>query len=384
VTSRLATAAELAHRGFARILLIKPSSLGDIVHALPVLHGLRTRYPTAKIDWLVGKAFAQILDGHPEIDELIPFDRARFSRVGRNPIVAVEFARFLWRLRRRRYDLVIDLQGLFRTGFLAWATRSKVRLGFADAREGAARFYTHALPPVPEDTHAVDQNFRVGSVLGFERTPIEFRLGIAKEVRSEALKLLGGYWHVGDERLVAVVPGARWETKLWPAERFAETIDYLQTKAPVKCVLLGAPDEVALCEEIARQTQTAPLILAGRTDLRQFATILGLADVVLCQDSSAAHLAVALGRPLVCLTGPTNPRRTGPYRREDDVVRLPLDCSPCYFRKLDQCPHDHKCMRDLDTTLVIGAVRRALGEAADGVVEKLSGLPHRPAKISRS
>lgn len=384
MTSRLATAAELAHWEFARILIIKPSSLGDIVHALPVLHGLRNRFPTAKIDWLVGKSFTQILEGHPEINELIPFDRARFGRVGRNPIVAIEFARFLWQLRRRKYDLVIDLQGLFRTGVFAWATGSAVRLGFADAREGAARFYTHTLPPLPEDTHAVDRNFAVGRVLGFEKFAIEFPLSIAKEVRTEAIRLLGGYWHVGDERLVAVVPGARWETKLWPAQRFAETIDYLQTKAPVKCVLLGAPDEVSRCDEIARQTQTTPLVLAGKTDLRQFASILGLADVILCQDSSAAHLAVAMGRPLVCLTGPTNPRRTGPYRREDDVVRLPLDCSPCYLRKLDQCPHDHRCMRDLDTTLVIGAVRRALGEAADAAVEKLSGLSQRPVKIGRS
>lgn len=374
MASRLATAAELAHREFARILLIKPSSLGDIVHALPVLHGLRARYPTATVHWLVAKSFAPMLEGHPEIDELVCFDRARFSRVGRNLFVTAEVARFLLSLRSRRYDLVVDLQGLFRTGVFAWATRSAVRLGFADAREGAARFYTHTLPPVLDDTHAVDRYLRVGKILGFPSAPVEFRLGLAKELRAEALGLLGGYWHVGDARLVAIVPGARWETKLWPAERFAETIDFLQSKVPAKCVLLGAPDELSRCQEIAARTRIPPLILAGRTTLPQFASILGLADVVLCQDSAASHLAVALGRPLVCLTGPTNPKRTGPYGREDDVVRIPLDCSPCYFRSLSQCPHDHRCMRDLDAAVVIGAVRRAIGEAANGAVEKLAGL----------
>ena len=151
--------ANLSSRSFARILLIKPSSLGDLVHALPVLHGLRQRYPRARIDWLAGSAFAPLIEGHPDIHEVVRFDRQRFGRMVVSPSALVGFHRFRKDLRRRNYDLVIDLQGLFRSGFLSWSTGAKVRIGFAQAREGAKWFYTDLIGPSPHDTHAVDRNY---------------------------------------------------------------------------------------------------------------------------------------------------------------------------------------------------------------------------------
>ncbi|MHC4696972.1 MAG: glycosyltransferase family 9 protein, partial [Planctomycetota bacterium] len=148
------------------------------------------------------------------------------------------------------------------------------------------------------------------------------------------------------------------ETKVWPPERFAETIDALHSRSDVRCVLLGGPDDVSLCERIARACRSEPISLAGRTDVRQLAAVVGLADVVLCHDSAAMHLAVALRRPLVCLIGPTNPRRTGPYGRPGDVVSLELDCAPCYLRRLSQCPHNHRCMRELGSDKVVSALER--------------------------
>ena len=108
----------------------------------------------------------------------------------------------------------------------------------------------------------------------------------------------------------------------------------------------------------------APINLAGRTSLRQLAAVLALAELVLCHDSAAMHLAVALERPLVCLIGPTNPLRTGPYRRSEDVVQLKLDCAPCYLRRLQECPHDHRCMKELDVTTVVAAASVRLGQSA--------------------
>ena len=159
---------------------------------------------------------------------------------------------------------------------------------------------------------------------------------------------------------MAVVPGARWETKVWASARFSDAIDRLQTGGDARCVLLGGPDEVDRCSTIARACRTEPANLAGRTSIRQLAAVIGLADAVLCHDSGAMHLAVALERPLVCLVGPTNPDRTGPYRRPADVVRLKLDCAPCYLRRLSQCRRDHRCMRGLDVATVVAAVRAAL------------------------
>ncbi len=359
----LYTGSELIGRSFERILLIKPSSLGDIVHALPVLHGLRTRYPGARIDWLVTSTFAALLEGHPQIDEIIRFDRRRFGRVGTSPRVTREFLRFTHDLRRRRYDLVVDLQGLFRTGFLSRATGAGVRIGFRDARERAWMFYTHRVRIDDPDAHAVDRNLSVTGLLGIEKDPIEFNLALPQALRTETEHWLRGLGVGDDKRVVAVVPGARWETKVWLPERFVETIDALHRRDDLRCVLVGGKEDVSLCRRIARECRSEPVNLAGLTDVPRLAAVVALADVVLCHDSAATHLAVALDRPLVCLVGPTNAQRTGPYCRPQDVVSLGLDCAPCYFRRLSQCPHNHRCMRELGSDAVLSAVERVAGRS---------------------
>jgi lipopolysaccharide heptosyltransferase I len=362
------TRSDLAGRSFERILLVKPSSLGDVVHTLPVLHGLRSRHPKAKIGWLIAAPLAPLLESHRELDELVLFDRGRFGRLGRNLRVAWEFGTFLRGLRARRYDLVIDLQGLFRSGFLTWASGAGVRIGFEDAREGAAVFYTHRISAVEVDAHAVDRNYRVAQLLGFADVPIEFNLDLSESVCSQVRDMLGKASVTADDLLVVVVPGARWETKMWPAQRFAETIDRLHAVGGMRCVLLGGPGEVPLCERITTACRSSPINLAGRTNVPQLAAVIRLADLVLCQDSAAAHLAVAFDRPLVCLIGPTNPRRTGPYRRLDDVVAAGVPCAPCYLRRLDQCRHDQHCMEELSVSTVVAAAERSLAQtAAHGV-----------------
>lgn len=355
--------ANLTQRAFERILLVKPSSLGDIVHALPVLHGLRTAYPDAMIDWLVASPFVPLIESHPEVDNVVPFDRARFSRLGRSLAVTADFVRFVKDLRRRKYDLAIDLQGLFRTGFLTWASGAAVRIGFRDAREGAAVFYSHKISPGDLEQHAVDRNYRVAEMLGFEEVEVEFDLALTDAIRAEASELLKTHIPAPYDELLFVAPGARWETKVWPVERFAATIDALQGASGLRCVLLGGRDEVTLCAGIEQACRTSPVNLAGRTSLSLLPALIERAAVVLCQDSAVMHLAVALNRPLVCLIGPTNPRRTGPYLRLEDVVSLDVDCSPCYLRKLSQCGHDHRCMKDLEVGPVVEAVERRL-EAA--------------------
>ncbi|MFQ5591528.1 MAG: lipopolysaccharide heptosyltransferase II [Phycisphaerae bacterium] len=354
----LYTGSQPLRRSFERILLIKPSSLGDIVHALPVLHGLRVRFPHSVIDWLVASTYAPLLQGHPELNDVVLFDRRRFGRMAGSARVAADFLRFTRHLRHREYDLVIDLQGLFRTGFLALVTRAAVRIGFRSAREGAWMFYSHYLPVHEPDMHAVDRNYSVASLLDFEECPVEFNLALPHSLRDDTVHWLRDMGVNDGSRVVAIAPGARWETKVWGPLRFSETIDALHQRGQVRCLLLGAAEDIPLCERITAACTSSPINLAGRTDLCRLATVIRLADVVLCHDSAAMHLAVALQRPLVCLVGPTNPRRTGPYRRLDDVLSLELDCAPCYLRRLSQCPNNHQCMEELTSTMVVSAVER--------------------------
>lgn len=353
---------DLSTRTFERILLVKPSSLGDVIHALPVLHGLRRRYPTARLDWLIAPAFAPLIEGHPDLSEAVLFDRRQYGAIGRRWSATRGFLRFLRELRDRRYDLVIDLQGLFRSGFLARATGAPVRLGFRNGREGSPLFYTDLIETPDPNAHAVDRNMLVAGRLGFADARVRFDLALTAAERDDAQRLLSQAGIAPGPPVLAVFPGARWETKLWPVERFAAAAERL-IEAGVAVVLLGGPDEAERCQAIERRCASPVVNLVGRTTVRQLAAVIARCDAVLCQDSAPMHLAVALDRPLVCLTGPTNPARTGPYRRGADVVRLALDCSPCYYRRLSRCPHGHRCMEELTVDPVVQAVLQRAGEA---------------------
>jgi heptosyltransferase-1 len=354
---------DLTTRSFERILLIKPSSLGDVVHALPVLHGLRRRYPEARIDWLIAPPFAPLIENHPDLDEVVVFDRRRFGRIGRSWAATREFLRFLADLRRTRYDLVIDLQGLFRSGFMSWATRARTRIGFREARESGWAFYNRHIPTLGDYAHAVDRNYEAARLLGFADVPVRFELAIEEGVRKEADGLLHRARQSPGRPLITLAPGARWETKRWPADKFAQLIDLVHSAMNANCVLIGSPDEADIGDRIGRLCEAPPANMIGGTTLPQMIAIVARSQVIVCHDSAVMHVAVALGKPLVCLTGPTNPCRTGPYQRPEDVIMLEIECSPCRYRRLSQCPHGHRCMEDLSADIVADAVHHRLVSA---------------------
>jgi len=356
MTAAPSSRAALAGRTFRRILLIKPSSLGDLVHALPVLHGLRRRYPQARIDWLAGTSFAPLIEGHPDLDEVIRFDRRRYGKMLRDPRVAAEFVAFLADLRQRRYDLVVDLQALFRSGFMALATGAGVRVGFANAREFGWAFYTHRIRPDRKQTHAVDRNYLVAGLLGFADVPVRFDLAVTDGQRDAAAWMLADAGVDAAGSFAAVLPGARWETKRWGEARFAELIDRLNEEHSLPCVLLAGADEADICRRIETRCRRRPPNLAGRTTLRELIGVLERAAIVVCHDSAPMHLAAALDRPMVCLLGPTNPARTGPYNQEARVLQSDWPCVPCYLRRLSQCGYEHRCMTALDVGQVLEAI----------------------------
>ena len=330
-----------------RILIVKPSALGDIVHALPLLHLLRQRFPAAHITWLVTPAFASLLEGHPLLDDVIRFDRRGMATWWRSPAAAAQLLRFALRLRREKFDLVIDLQGLLRSGWIAWQTRAAVRVGFDYAREGAPWFYTHRLSTPSHERHAVERYLDVAEALGCGRGPVVFDFAINDADRRAVSKMTGG-----TGRYAVLLPGTNWDTKRWPAEHFGELVGPLRDEVG-DVFIAGGPDVAPLA--FAGATS-----LAGKTSLRQLAALLERAAVVIANDSGPMHIAAALGRPLVALYGPTNAVRTGPYARNDAVLQLDLPCRPCYSRK---CSHQ-SCLRWITTSHVMTALRQQI--AASG------------------
>lgn len=325
----------LTHLQPRRIVLIKPSALGDVLNALPVLTALRQLYPSAHISWVVNRAYEPLLRGHPDLDETIVFERT-----GRRWwLFPLAFSRFLKNLREGRFDLAIDLQGLLRSGIMTWATRAPVRIGLKSAREGAGWFYTHAAFDDRRTQHAVDRCFAVMDLLGGGDLPKIFRLEIDTEARDWAQETLR---HVPRPWLVLAV-GSRWLTKRWPPEHFAALARKTQERCGGTAIFIGAANETDLSRQ-ASALLTGPVCdLTGATSLPQLAAIVEQADVVVSNDTGPLHLAVALGRPVVAPYTCTQVRRNGPYGQEARAVETTVWCRGSYRRTCDRL----ECMAEL-------------------------------------
>jgi lipopolysaccharide heptosyltransferase I len=329
-----------------RILIIKPSAIGDVVHTLPVLALLRRRWPGAKISWLVTPACAGLLEGHPMIDEIILFERKRLGGMWKNPRLALELRGFTRGLRERKFDLVLDLQGLFRSGWLGRKTRAPVRVGFRNAREFAWLFYTQRVPIETMEQHAIDRYLKLARFIGCDAGPVEFPFATSDADRAHVGGLLGD-----SSPYAVILPGTNWPTKRWPVEKFAGLVGPLRDRFGLRTVLAGGADAAEMAPAIP-----GAISVAGKTTLKQLTALLERAAVVVANDSGPMHIASALGRPLVTAFGPTNPVRTGPFGRMDSVVRLDIVCSPCYSRR---CSHQ-SCLRQLDVEAVLELAREQM------------------------
>jgi lipopolysaccharide heptosyltransferase I len=378
--------ADLRHHDFGKILLIKLSAVGDVIHTIPVLNKLRRRYPAAQLDWLVTPAIGELLRHHPAISNVIEFVREDWSKPWR-PTPFVNYARLALKLRRTGYDLVVDMHGQFRTAIFTLATGAPVRIGFdrpragvwdasprtfpeetrkhawQGAREGSWLAYTHHLPVPTLDLHAVDRYLSVGPLLGLDESAADFSFPIPPEATNR-IDALMDYYNAANKKLAVLAPGTIWETKEWRREGFAEVArHFLQNGFAV--TLIGAARERGVCEEVA---QLAPGVvnLAGETTLSELAALIRRSTISVTNDSGPMHLAVAVNRPVVSIFGPTDPIWIGPYGRADAVLQAKLPCSPCYLRQLSRCPNDHLCMKDVSARAVIERVDSVLRKPAGG------------------
>jgi heptosyltransferase-1 len=371
---------ELRSRDFSKILLIKLSAIGDVVNTLPVLNKLRRRYPNAQIDWLVTPVIGELLQHHPALRDVIDFTRDKSAPPWAWPALK-SYAQLAAKLRPAGYDMVIDLNGQLRTAFLAFATGAPVRIGFdkprasvwansrkvtddfrkhawQGAREGAWLFYTHFMPLPTLDVHVIDHYLSVGKLLGFDESPADFSFHIpqAAQDRVDALLRQRG---VANKQLVVISPRGNWETKRWPDEKSADVARHFLQRGYAVAVV-GAPSERDVGANIARLAP-GTVDLTGETSISDLAALIARAAICIAHDSGPMHLAVALGRPVVSLFGPSAAIWAGPYHRENAVVRADLACSPCYLRRLSSCPNGHACMNDLSAQAVIERAEGVLG-----------------------
>jgi lipopolysaccharide heptosyltransferase I len=333
-----------------RVCLIKPSSLGDVVHALPVLAALKRRWPQARFAWVVNEGLRGLVDGHPDLDEVIPFDR---KRVGFGPKGLARLARFLLGLRRRRFDLVVDLQGLFRSGLMAGASGARWRVGLAEAREGATLFYSHRVVTGGTNLHAVDRLLRVASAFGADVEEPRFHAAFSDEDRRWAAEVLADVPH---PRLVLNI-GARWLTKRWPPGHFAEVARRAVIERGAGLVTVGAPEDRPLVDDLLASLAPLPCLdLCGKTSLPRLAAVAAQSDVFLSNDTGPLHLAAAAGARVVGVYTCTDPARTGPYGPRAGVVRSGVHCAPSFVKTCGRL----ECMAELTPGRVWAVVGRML------------------------
>jgi lipopolysaccharide heptosyltransferase I len=374
--------ADLQSRDFRKILLIKLSAMGDVVHTFPVLNKLRQRYPSARLDWLVTPGIGELLADNPAISNVIEFQRDEWSTPWRAaPYVSA--ARLVAKLRSAEYDLVLDLQGQFRSAAFAFASGAPVRIGFdkprADrwktlsrkipdeakkhawqgAREGSYLAYTHHIAVPTLDVHPVDRYLGIAPMLGLGDAAPDFSFPIPPEATTRIDGLLD-YYDIGKARLIAIAPGTNWDTKQWRSDGFVEVARHFLQKG-CAVILMGSQRERALCEAVAASAPGA-VNLAGETTLPELAALIRRAAVCVTNDSGPLHLAVALDRAAVSVFGPTDPIWAGPYRRDNAVLRVDLLCSPCYLREVSRCGYGHACMAEVDAGAVIERVENLLAK----------------------
>jgi lipopolysaccharide heptosyltransferase I len=323
-----------------KILIVKPSSLGDVVHSLPFLTAVKTCFPKAEIHWIIAKGLEGLLEGHPMIDKLFIIHKDTWKKMTHAQRTMKEIKTLLKELKKEQYDLVIDLQGLLRSGIMTKATRAPLRVGFQEAREGSRFFYTHKVKG-GKDIHAVDRYLKIADFLGCKTKNLRFPLPFYSLPSTNQLM---------SEDYAVIIPGARWRTKVWPAEKFGK----LASKLSLKTVIVGAKSDIEAADTIAALSQGKSLSLAGKTDLKELIEIIRHAQFVVSNDSGPMHIAAALKIPVFAIFGPTDQMRTGPYGDGHTIIREDVSCAPCFKKTCN----DMKCMNDLSVEKVYKTIKR--------------------------
>ena len=330
-----------------RILLIKPSSLGDIIHGLPLLKVLHEKWPDAKISWVIKDIYADILHKNTYIDELIILKKTSLT---------TSILSFRKRLRQGMFDLAVDMQGLFRSGLVAFLSGAPVRVGFNNARELAPLFYTHKID-APLDLHAVERNIKLVASLGCENQEIKFPLNLSQKAHEEVSEFLQKNQLDSNRPLITLVPGSRWEKKRWSPAFFSLLGDLLNHELEAKIVIAGSIQEMELIHEI-RKSMKNPSLEATGFSLQKLSALLSKSDVVVTNDSGPMHVAAAMETPVVALFGPTDPRRTGPFTKNCLVIHSDLECMPCFRKPCSQ--KSFKCMESITVEDVFEGVKKLL------------------------
>jgi len=317
-----------------RLLIIRLSSIGDVVHAIPISAALAEGFPRLEITWLVEEMSAPIVLDNPYLHEVIVIPRSRWKRArARSPRIWLEFAAFARDLRRRDFDVSLDLHGHAKSGLMAFLAGAPHRLGWSNLRDGAS-LASKALPRREKSFHRVDQFLDVAWHLGAPTEPVRFPIVIPDDAHKEADSLLSRVG-IDSRRPYAVLNPATGDlARRWGERPFGRLACRLASEWGIPSVLIGSSKDSAACEAVINYARgdapvgaSLPANLAGATGLKVLAAVIEKCCVHVCGDTGSAHIAAALGRPVVGIYGPTDPEHAGPWGQGANVLSGRDHCS---------------------------------------------------------
>jgi lipopolysaccharide heptosyltransferase I len=325
-----------------RILIVKLSSIGDVVHALPAAALIRRTLPSAEINWVVERRAAAILKDSPAIDRLIEIDSRRWRKRPASGATIREIREKLLGLgkKSRPIDIAFDFQGLIKSGMVARVSGAKCRIGFEtlDLREKASRIFLTQQVDTIDRAHVIEKNLAlVCAATGCDRNSsvYEFPIAVSPDDCAFAEKIVA---RLG--RFAIINPGGGWKTKLWPTDRYAMIADWLRETFNLASAVTFGPGEEAMAEAVTRGAKTGAAI-AVASSLKQFVALARRAELFVGGDTGPLHIAAACATPIVGIYGPTSPARNGPFDQRDVTVGIDLWCrTNCYRRS---CWH-WRCM----------------------------------------
>ena len=336
------------HRTYDRILVLKLRYIGDVLLSTPVLTRLRESFPKAHLTVLVNAGTEGVLRGHPAIDEVLLVERGNWAGD----------VRLVRELRRRRFDLAVDLTDGDRSAILARLSGAPVRVGYNSEKRWRGRLYTETVQADRFVMHAVPYHLQATEALGLLGPPPAPTLALAPEAKEAAARLLK---HAGIDTvhpLVCVHPGARWWFKSWPPERFAALADRIQRETSAQVVFLGGRGERDIVDRIAMVMRSPHRRLVGHTNLQELAAVLEKAALMVSNDNGAMHMAAALHVPVIGLFGPSDPVVWGPWGEGHRTFYKNVDCRACFHP--DCFRGEENCMRQISVDEVWDAVKERL------------------------
>lgn len=334
-----------------KILIIRLSSIGDIIQCLPVLYALRKQFPQAHISWAVNEQYAELLKYNPLLNEVIVFPKNKLKQfIKEGDLVALfkELTRFGNELKTRNFDLALDLHGMAKSALVSFLSGAKKKAGIPHMRELSFLVST-PVKSNPEKSNVVNQYLQVAKHLGADITDPQFVLPITEQEKNDTKTIINTKFK-NNSVLAGIIPGAGIPQKQWPWQNYVQLIENL-TRKGTNVILLGSPEEKNLIDKIVCSlSENQSVLPVVQNNLRQLIAIIDQCNFIVGGDTGPLHIAVALNKNIVALYGLNDPELTGPYSVNAKIVYKELDCSPCGIKP--DCTNN-RCMQLITVEEVI-------------------------------